>query len=192
MADNYLKKQFKKKDVQRLRNLVQGKYGDKTKRQVGYKKYERQYKEGDVWEENGRKWTIKNGIKQNLTKLDNLKKLVVTPLFCPKCKKQMKKHFDPMYYKIHKRCHDCVVKFETKLRVKGLWKEYEKSIINNDIDAFLKDYDKRSEEILNNYSNTTSYFTEHGDKETWKGGKSKKELKEELDKAREEIKNIKK
>jgi hypothetical protein len=104
----------------------------------------------------------------------------------------MKKHFDPMYYKIHKKCHDCVVKFETKLRVKGLWKEYEKSIINNDIDAFLKDYDKRSEEILNNHSNTTSYFTEHGDKETWKGGKSKKELKEELDKAREEIKDIKK
>ena len=37
MAENYLKKQFKKKDVQRLRNLIQGKYGDKTKKQVGYK-----------------------------------------------------------------------------------------------------------------------------------------------------------
>jgi hypothetical protein len=28
--DNVLKKQFQQKDVQRLRNLVQGKYGDKS------------------------------------------------------------------------------------------------------------------------------------------------------------------
>ena len=32
MRDNVLKKEFNKKDVQRIRNLVQGKYGDKTER----------------------------------------------------------------------------------------------------------------------------------------------------------------
>ncbi len=30
MADNVLKKEFQEKDVQRLRNLIQGKYGEKT------------------------------------------------------------------------------------------------------------------------------------------------------------------
>ena len=40
MSDNVLKKQFQQKDVQRLRNLVQGKYGDKVGQSVGYSKTE--------------------------------------------------------------------------------------------------------------------------------------------------------
>ena len=191
MADNVLKKQFKKKDVQRLRNLIQGKHGDKTTQQVGYKKNIKKYKEGDIWEEDGREWTIKNGIKQNITKLDGLKKLAITPLFCPKCKKPMKKHFDSIYYKIHRTCHSCVVKFETKLKVKGLYEEYEKSIINNDIDAFLENYHLRAKTIIDNHSNLHHFYTEQGDKETWKGGKTKKQKQEELDKALKEIKSIK-
>ena len=34
--DSILKKEFKEKDVQRLRNLVQGKYGEKTTMGTGY------------------------------------------------------------------------------------------------------------------------------------------------------------
>ena len=41
MAENVLKKEFKEKDVQRLRNLVQGKYGEKATVGTGYtKQYE--------------------------------------------------------------------------------------------------------------------------------------------------------
>ena len=36
--DSVLKKQFQEKDVQRLRNLMTGKYGDKTIKSVGYRK----------------------------------------------------------------------------------------------------------------------------------------------------------
>ena len=61
MSDNVLKKQFQQKDVQRLRNLVQGKYGDKVGQSVGYSKTTIDHKEGDIWEEDGRKWTIKRG-----------------------------------------------------------------------------------------------------------------------------------
>ena len=38
--------------------------------QIGYTKEYVEHKEGDVWEENGKQWTIKNGIKQTVTKLD--------------------------------------------------------------------------------------------------------------------------
>ena len=38
MSENVLKKEFKEKDVQRLRNLVQGKYGEKTSTSIGYTK----------------------------------------------------------------------------------------------------------------------------------------------------------
>ena len=48
------------------------------------------------------------------------------PIFCPSCKKPMKKHFDKDYYNIHKKCFDCVVEFEHDLRKAGLYEEYEK------------------------------------------------------------------
>ena len=59
-----LKKQFKERDVQRLRNLVTHKYGNKTTQGIGYTKPQEFHNEGDEWEEDGRKWTIKNGLKQ--------------------------------------------------------------------------------------------------------------------------------
>ena len=36
--DNVLRKEFSKKDVQRVRNLVQGKTGDRTTEGIGYTK----------------------------------------------------------------------------------------------------------------------------------------------------------
>ena len=96
--ETVLKKEFKQRDVERLRNLVKGKYGERTTVGIGYSKPKEFHNEGDVWEENGRQWTIKNGIKQNITKLDKAKKLVVMPLFCPCCNNLMKKKNDKLFY----------------------------------------------------------------------------------------------
>ena len=74
--DNVLKKEFKKSDVERIRNLVKKDYSGSTKSQSGYKKSFKKYQEGDIWEENGKQWTIKNGIKQNITKLDKFKNII--------------------------------------------------------------------------------------------------------------------
>ena len=49
-----LKKEFKKRDVNRARNLIMGKTNASTGTQIGYKKEIKEYKEGDVWVE-GRK-----------------------------------------------------------------------------------------------------------------------------------------
>ena len=40
MSDNVLKKDFNKKDVERLRNLVKGKAGERTTQGIGYTKKE--------------------------------------------------------------------------------------------------------------------------------------------------------
>ena len=192
MSDNVLKKQFKKRDVQRLRNLIQGKYGDKTREGVGYNKSQQRYKEGDVWEEDGRKWTIKNGVKQNVTKLDSLKKLVIPPLFCPNCKKQMKKRMDSDYYKVHRKCYDCVVYFETMLRKQGLFENYRKALHNKNLDAFLKDYEVWANEEIDKISKSTYFYTEQGDQEQWTGGHKKSELKKKLKKSIKELKKLKK
>ena len=102
IQDSVLKKEFAKKDVERLRNLVQGKYGEKTQTSVGYVKKTEFYNEGDIWEADGRTWTIKDGIKQNVTKLDAAKKAHLMPLMCPCCNTIMKNKNDKTYYKIHK------------------------------------------------------------------------------------------
>jgi hypothetical protein len=88
--ESNLKKEFGQRDVQRMRNIISGNTGDRTQIQTGYEKGISTHKEGDVWEENGKKWTIKDGIKQNVTKLDSVKNLVVMPLSCPNCGHVMK------------------------------------------------------------------------------------------------------
>ena len=66
-----MKKNLSKNKVQRMRNLVTGDYTSKTVAQSGYSKTSSTKKiEGDIWEERGKQWTIKEGIKQTITKLD--------------------------------------------------------------------------------------------------------------------------
>jgi len=188
--ENVLKKEFSQRDVQRVRNLVQGKYGDKTQQSVGYTKAQKFHSEGDIWEEDGRKWTIKDGIKQNITKLDKAKKAHVMPIFCPNCKKPMKKRFDKDYYNIHKKCFDCVIDFEHDLRKAGLWEEYEKNIRNADIDGFIKDFKAYVEDELT--QNNSSFVTEAGDVEKWVGGPNKQRVLDALDKTIEHLEKMKK
>ena len=184
-----LKKDFKSADVQRLRNLVTGKQGERTTAGVGYSKKQEIYGEGDVWEENGRTWTIKNGIKQNITKLDKAKKEVTLPLFCPCCNQLMKNKNDKLFYIQYKRCFNCQVDFETDIRKQGLWEEYEKNIINSDIDSLVQDYSIWMDEVVNNSND--SFITENGDVERWVGS-SKKKLLENKEETIKYLQSLKK
>jgi hypothetical protein len=189
MSENVLKKDFKSADVQRLRNLMTGKQGERTNGGVGYSKKKEFHEEGDVWEEDGRQWTIKNGIKQNLTKLDKAKKEVTLPLFCPCCSNLMKNRYDKLFYIQYKRCFNCQVDFETDLRKLGLWEEYEKNIINSDLDHIITDYDIWVDEIIN--TTNDSFITEAGDVEKWVGS-SKKKLLENKEETIKYLQSLKK
>ena len=174
MSENVLKKDFKQKDIQRIRNLVQNKHGERTTTGVGYEKQKDFHEEGDVWEVDGRQWTIKNGIKQNITKLDKAKKEVTLPLFCPCCSNLMKNKYDKLFYIQYKRCFNCQIDFETELRVLGLWGEYEKNIINSDIEHVITDYSVWMDEVIN--GSNESFITEAGDVEKWVGSSKNKLL----------------
>ena len=127
MSDNVLKKEFQQKDVQRLRNLMTGKYGEKTIVGTGYTKQQEFHDEGDVWEENEKTWTIKNGIKQTVTKLDSIKNEYRTPLLCPSCNARMQGRVDKKMYSIHGKCSTCVAKMESKLKLEGKYQDYVKA-----------------------------------------------------------------
>jgi len=169
MSDNLLKKEFKTRDVQRMRNIITKKAGDKTGVQVGYIADYVERKEGDVWEERGKKWTIKNGIKQTVTRFDAIKKKIFTPIACPKCSRPMNKgQIDKYMFKIHQMCSDCVFDYETKLKVRGQYKEYEQNMIKQGVAYHIKEMENVLLELLMNQSGE-QYVTEGGDIEEWKG-----------------------
>ena len=173
-----LKKEFKRKDVERMRNMIKGKSGQSSELQVGYTAKKEDHKEGDVWEENGKKWTIKDGIKQTYTKLDKVKKEAILPLFCPSCKSLMKKRNDSKMYKIHKMCFDCVIDMEAKLKIKGKFEEYERNMIAKNAENYIDDLEQYLLEAIN--TSNTQYVSERGEVERWKGGINKEEFTEQM------------
>lgn len=123
-------------------------------------------KEGDEWTEGGKLWTIKNGIKKTATKMDDVRKSFLTPLCCPDCGKAMKSHWDTKFWKTHRTCFDCVIKYEHEIRIQGKWAEYEQAKISANAAAFLKEV----KETLQEYSSasaTNTTVTEKGKIEKW-------------------------
>jgi hypothetical protein len=184
-----LKKEFQERDVERLRNLIQGKFGEKTRSSVGFTKADETHVEGDTWEVDGRTWTIKEGITQNITKLDKAKKAHNMPLFCPNCKKLMKNRNDKSFYNIHKTCFRCVILKEDKLKKEGKWEEYQKNIINSELDNKIKDFKDYVSDKLNEKN---SFVTEAGDIEKWRGNINEKQVDIHVQEVVDYLENLKK
>lgn len=184
--ESTLKKEFKKSDVQRMRNLITGKSGDRTQVLGGWENKIEEHKEGDTWEEGGKKWTIKNGVKQSITKLDKFKHLISMPLTCPNCSKPMKADdLNKKMYSIHKMCVDCVIDMEAKIKLEGRWDDYAKNIMNSNKNASLEEFQQALDSWLDEKD---TFVTEQGDIESWQGGDKTelyKELKEKISELRQ-------
>jgi len=165
--ETLLQKEFQKRDIQRIRNLVSGKQGDATQTQVGYTSKYISRSEGDVWEELGRKWTVKNGIKMSVTKLDRAKKASFTPLLCPNCSKPMKGEHDKKMFFIHNKCLNCVIKFETQLKIDGKYQEYEDKIMKSNANFVLDEFVNGFDSFLDAMESNDGFVTEQGDIENW-------------------------
>lgn len=187
--ESTLKKEFTKKEVSRMRNLITGKSGDSTQVLAGYQKIEEDHKEGDIWRDSsGKSWTIKNGIKQSVTKLDKLKKLVVLPLTCPCCKKTMKVNdLNKKMYSIHEMCLDCVVVMEDRIKREGKWEEYTSEKLTSNKNSSLVDFEKA---VQSWHEDKEQFFSEAGDMESWSQG-DKSKVYDEIKTKLEELKNIK-
>ena len=188
MSESLLKKEFKQSDVQRVRNLVNKDFTSSTKQQAGYQKTIEHHEEGEIWEAEGKSWTIKNGLKQNITKLDKAKEGIVLPIFCPKCSKATKQHLDKKWFVMYGHCFNCQVDFEAKLRKEGKLEDYEKQVINSHLEGVTKDFEIWVDELIN--TNET-FVTEAGDVEKWDGS-GKAQLLKYKEEALEYLKKQKK
>jgi ribosomal protein L37AE/L43A len=186
-----MKKSISKSKVQRMRNIVTGNYNDKSRIQTGYLKTKKKHKEGDVWEEKGKTWTIKNGIRQNITKLDSIREATKMPYACPKCDEAMNHRLHDEVWPHFKMCYKCVNEVHKKIRreqgwSEQGWKDYVREIKKANFNDWLKDVKAEYEDWLDK-RNSDNYITEAGDIESWGSGKSKEELKKEFNKNVEKL-----
>jgi len=187
MSETQLQKEFSERDIQRMRNIVSGNTADRTRVQAGYQKQSTEHIEGDVWEESGKTWTIKNGIKQTVTKHDKLREMVNMPLKCPEFERAMKPtKLNKKMWSVHKKCFDCIVEYETHLKATGQYETYAKKLMNDNKNSFVTDYEQAVEAYINDKGDT--FMSEAGDLENW----SKAKLNPEVIKAlKENIKQLK-
>jgi len=180
MNDSLLKKEFREDDLQRIRNLSTRKFNDKSKISYGYQKSDIVYKEGDIFEEYGKQYQIKNGIKVSYSKLDFIRQSLQLPLSCPCCNKSMKHKYDKKFFSIHKKCFNCVIEYETKLRAENKYEEYVNNIKSSNINSFVKDLEDQLVDFIS--SNLGEEFvTENGEVEQWSGGKlDKTQIEQEI------------
>lgn len=165
MSDSLLKKEFRESDLQRIRNLISGQYGKSTQNIVGFEVKEKQHVEGDIWTDmSGKTWTIQNGLRRSISKLQKARDLMRVPLTCPKCGKALSTTLDKKMYGIHGVCFDCTLKIEEDLRKAGLYEAYEKEIMSGNIQNFVQELKDRIQTMS---GTKIEYSTDQGELEDW-------------------------
>jgi len=161
-----------------LKDLMSGKDHEKEYVQVGYE---------------GKKEDL--GGKTRESELSKVMQSVRMPLFCPNCKKTMKKKLDDKFWRTKGHCFDCQIEFENKLRVKGEFDNYAKEIINGNKKAYLKDLKQSLEEFEETggkveWLNSVGVQDVELEKEKWEMGES--EFAKVVDEAKEHITKLEK
>ena len=119
------------------------------------------------------------------------------PWFCPECNKVMKSRLDSRFWLMVRKCHDCVVKEETKMRINGTFDEYEKSKVRENKKSYIRDLKQSIDEWKNSPASVT-YFNQVRpdgyslDEEKWEVNENEvkiliKEAEEYLEKLEETI-----
>jgi len=170
------------KDMERqnkaLADLMSGKEYEKDYVQVGY--------EGKVDDKGG---------ETRESELSKVMQSVRMPLFCPSCKKAMKKKLDDKFWRTKGHCFDCQIDFENKLRVKGEFDNYAKEIINGNKKAYLNDLKQSLVEFEETggkveWLNDVGALTPELEKEKWEMGET--EFAKIVDEAKEHITKLEK
>lgn len=146
------------------------------------------HKEGDVWEESGKTWTIKNGLKRTVSKMDHARKEQYIPLACPRCNGSMKGPANEKIWSINKTCINCLIDQEHEIIKAGKWEEYEKAKVLANANAFCADMENALQDYLQQ-SVSKSNVTEDGMIETWKDV-NPKHLKQVADNEVSQLKNV--
>jgi hypothetical protein len=164
--------------------------------QVGYtgKKYVKR-KVGERWTDKGIEWEQKETGPQRVNRVADVVREARGNEQC-KCGQEIRwgSKADQIFYRRTGMCSECVINYETNLRIAGLWNEYEKyKLISNEI-GFLKDAEANIAETVKFFSENSGDITaicnSEGFTERWKNTNRDQILedaKRDLERARNRI-----
>lgn len=159
-------------------------------------------KEGEEWEDGqGNKWIWKNNTKRKVSKLGQIK----IDQRCSICNADMKfgNYLDDRFYPKTGKCYDCTISFDSKLKVLGVYADYEKYKIYNSMLSEMKDFKENIIESIDfiekNPNEKLQFFNDDGSQEFWTDDTSQmvkvlsdlkndlKDVEESIVKANEEL-----
>lgn len=128
-------------------------------------------KEGEEWEDSqGNKWTWKNGTKRKISKVAQIK----IDRRCNICNADTKwgNYLDQKVYPKTGRCYDCNIAFDSKLKILGVFEDYEKHKIYKSMFSEMNEFKQQMEESITYLESDNSvpklqYFNEDGSQEFW-------------------------
>lgn len=146
--------------VDALRNQLASKIQKFDRPIVGWRpEAEPTRKEGERWfDAEGKAWTVKNGIKQSISKLQDAK----TPWWCPKCEKSMGHRLDDKFFKLYNQCYDCTIKQHTQMKIDGTWDAFEKRMLRENEKAYLRDMIEERKDYIRTFRTPQVHFENGG------------------------------
>jgi len=145
--------------VDAMRNQLASKLNKWDRPIFGYTSVEPERKEGEKWfDVNGKAWTMKNGLKQSISKLQEAK----MPWWCPKCEKAMNHRFDTKFYNLYSQCYDCTINQQTQMRIDGTWDAFEKKMIRENEKAWLRDQIQERKDYIRTFRTPQVHFENGG------------------------------
>ena len=179
----------KLQNIKAIRQMLDGTHKTQSRKTIGFsdvKSSEIKREVGDVWtDENGVEWEQRAGFKIKKGKLDEIRELLVKnrmPSHCPECNQPMTKRLDKKFWALEKRCFDCQVLFEHKLRIEGKYEAYEKERMLKNAEAWLSQAEQEAKELATAFRNPLTFANSDGSIEKWSGGLTGDEMAEKIEK----------
>lgn len=147
-------------------------------------------KEGEEWEDaQGNKWIWKNGSKRRVPK----KATIVNEQRCKKCNMDVRwgNYLDDRVWPKTGMCYDCFTKFQTELKLMGMFEIYNELQDLKNERGILEDFKKKFEETQKwckeNQGKPVEFLEEDGSFERWEGVEDYSKILEDVTKDLEKI-----
>jgi len=189
MAEKKFNKKFMHPTRRKLVNMIQtGEYNKDTQISLSNIKETTKREVGDIWEEDGVVWEQKSYGKVKQSKLSNelskIRKYLEEKSKCQSADCETKKYSNADKKLIKKAgfCAVCLAKKETKIKVDGLWKEYEDYKTYSNMAAYGTEVLQKWNQALDEVTNIHKYVNDDGSIEKWSSNEDVQTLKSQIEK----------
>ena len=155
----------------RIKSILNGESPNITV-SVGGPKPVEEHKVGDTWEDaDGKTWEKKDGYTichgKHYEAFKEAREYLYGKKNCEKCNEVISSNLDRKFYRLKKRCFNCVIKEETYYKITGQYETYEKHIMFRNLLAFLKDSKDQLQHYIDTAPDKEIYFNDDGTMQKW-------------------------